>query len=77
VAIQIQDFKSWSTTKDPFKKRIQYFWGYKNHTVSDVLAELPIAESTKPANLHDSQLAIPLFKEVKEETGLSLKRGSR
>lgn len=47
---------------DPFKRRIQYFWGYKNHTVSDALTELPIAELTKPANLHDSQMTIPLLK---------------
>jgi len=41
------------------QKKISYFWGYKNHVVTDALSELPLSEITKPANVHDSNLLIP------------------
>jgi hypothetical protein len=47
--------------KEPFKKEIQYFWGYRNHVVTDVPSELPVCEITKPANVSESKLFIPLF----------------
>lgn len=42
-------------------KKIQYFWGYRNHTVIDAISELPVWEITKPANVHDSTMFIPIF----------------
>lgn len=42
-------------------KQIQYFWGYRNHTIIDAPSELPVWESTKPANVHDTTMFIPLF----------------
>jgi len=48
------------------KPKIEYFWGYRNFVVSDALTELPVAEITKPANLHDSQCFIPLFSFIKD-----------
>jgi hypothetical protein len=50
--------------KDPFKKESHYFWGYKNHSITDCESELPIWELTKPANVQDTTLFIPLFKKL-------------
>jgi hypothetical protein len=49
------------------KKEIQYFWGYRNHVVSDAESELPIWEITKPANVHEANLFIPMFKGIKQK----------
>lgn len=46
------------------KKEIQYFWGYRNHVVSDAETELPIWEVTKPANVFESNLFIPMFNDI-------------
>lgn len=51
----------------PFKKEIQFFWGYRNHTVCDALSELPVIEITKPANVAESKLFVPLFTQIRDE----------
>lgn len=56
----------------PTEKKLQYFWGYKNHMLNDALSELPIVEVTKPANLHDSQLLIPQLQYLKENFPLKI-----
>ena len=43
------------------KKEISYFWGYRNHVVIDAKEELPLWEITKPANVQDSVMFIPIF----------------
>jgi len=43
------------------KKEISYFWGYRNHVVIDAEEELPVWEITKPANVQDSVIFIPVF----------------
>jgi hypothetical protein len=48
----------------PAQKKIEYFWGYRNHVVNDALSELPIHEITKPANVGESPLLIPHLKEI-------------
>jgi hypothetical protein len=50
----------------PFQKEPRYFWGYRNHSITDCDAELPVWEVTKPANLQDTSLFIPLFKKLLE-----------
>jgi hypothetical protein len=52
------------TFKESFKKQSQYFWGYKNHSITDCQSELPVGEVTKPANVQDTTLLIPLFKNL-------------
>jgi len=47
------------------KKQVQYFWGYRNHVVSDTESELPVWEMTRPANVHESNLFIPMFNLIK------------
>jgi transposase len=55
------------------KPKTTYFWGYKNHAVCDTGSELPLAEVTKPADVHDSNLFIPLFSQVKNNFALPKK----
>lgn len=55
------------------EKKIQYFWGYKNHILNDAVSELPIAEITKQANTQDSKLFIPLFQSLKEQSPINIK----
>ena len=52
--------------KVPFQKEPQYFWGYRNHSITDCDSELPVWEVTKPANLQDTTLFTPLFKKILE-----------
>jgi len=48
----------------PFKPKISYFWGYRNHTITDTESELPIEEKTLPANKDEKKQAVPLLKEL-------------
>lgn len=48
------------------KKKVQFFWGYRNHIINDASSELPLAEITKPANTPEQHLAIPQLKYVKD-----------
>jgi hypothetical protein len=54
----------------PFQKKVEPFWGYRNHAITDTLSELPIHEATKPANFVDHVMFIPLFKEHMKLIGL-------
>jgi len=56
----------------PFKKEIKYFWGYRNHVVWDAKSELPVAEITKPANVSEQSLFIPLFAQTKTDFNFSI-----
>ena len=51
-------------------KKVSYFWGYRNHAITDMPSELPVAEVTKPANVHDSKLFIPMFRQAKNDFSL-------
>jgi len=33
------------------KKKVEFFWGYRNHIINDAVAELPLVEITLPANV--------------------------
>lgn len=37
----------------PEKKEVSWFWGYRNHVLTDAHTELPVWESTHPANVSD------------------------
>ncbi len=56
----------------PDKKKVQYFWGYRNHILNDALSELPIAEVTEPANVYEQHLIIPQLKYIKKVFKLSV-----
>jgi hypothetical protein len=49
------------------KKEIRYFWGYRNHVIIDAKEELPVWEITKPANVQDSVMFIPIFDLMQRE----------
>jgi len=46
----------------PGKKEVAYFWGYRNHALADLEAELPLWEITEPNSVAEVTLAIPLLK---------------
>lgn len=48
----------------PFQRKITFFWGYRNHAVTDTLSELPLHERTLPANQHEQKQAVSLLKEL-------------
>jgi len=50
----------------PSNKKVQFFWGYRNHIVNDAVSELPLAEITKPANVHEAILLIPQLEYLKD-----------
>jgi hypothetical protein len=50
----------------PSSKKIQFFWGYRNHIVNDAVSELPLAEVTKPANVHEAIVLIPQLEYLKK-----------
>lgn len=54
------------------EKKIEYFWGYRNHTLIDATSELPLWEITKPANVHDSTMFIPIFNLLQNEFNLNI-----
>jgi hypothetical protein len=47
------------------KKEVTYFWGYRNHTVSDTATELTLWEETHPANVSEVKRAVPMLESVK------------
>ena len=56
----------------PFKPKIEYFWGYRNHTITDTSTELPIIERTLPANKDEKKQAVPLLKYLASSFDLSV-----
>jgi hypothetical protein len=45
----------------PGQSQIQYFWGYRNHILADLEAELPVWEITQPNSVAEMTLAVPLL----------------
>jgi len=56
----------------PFKKEEHFFWGYRNHVITDTLSELPVDEVTKPANVSESKMFIPLLSQTQAEFTLPI-----
>jgi hypothetical protein len=42
-------------------QKIRYFWGYRNHVAVDFDTELPLWEITRPANIHESRVAVSML----------------
>ena len=57
----------------PNKNKISYFWGYKTICVSDSKSELPVAEITRPANVAEPKVFIPLFQQIQKDFPFSIK----
>jgi len=60
------------TFPSELQKKISFFWGYKNHVVTDAISELPVSEITRPANIHDSNLIIPQLTHIKDTFSLPI-----
>lgn len=50
----------------PFQRKATFFWGYRNHILTDALSELPVLEKTLPANQDEKKQALPLLQELRE-----------
>jgi len=57
----------------PGKKKIHYFWGFRDHVVIDAKEELPIWQITKPADVHESLMFCPIFKLIQDEFHFNIK----
>jgi hypothetical protein len=58
---------------NPNKKKIHYFWGFRDHVVIDAKEELPIWQITKPADVHESVMFLPIFKLLQNQFHLNIK----
>jgi hypothetical protein len=54
----------------PDKSEVQYFWGYRNHTLADLEAELPLWEITQPNSVGEVTVAAPLLSGAMAGLGL-------
>lgn len=55
---------------NPGQTQVDYFWGYRNHTLADLESELPLWEITEPNSVAETTLAIPLLNATAETFGL-------
>ncbi len=54
----------------PGRTQVDYFWGYRNHTLADLESELPLWEITEPNSVAETTLAIPLLNAGAQTFGL-------
>ena len=54
----------------PFKRKIHYFWGYRNHIINDLESELPIAEMTLQANKDEKKVGLFMLKQLNQDFSL-------
>jgi len=54
----------------PGKNSVEYFGGYRNHTLSDLESELPLWEITEPNCVGEPSVAIPLLDSARARLGL-------
>lgn len=52
------------------KGSVDYFWGYRNHVLSDLESELPLWEITEPNSVGEPSVAIPLLDSAKSSLKL-------
>jgi hypothetical protein len=52
------------------KGRVDYYWGYRNHVLSDLESELPLWEITEPNSVGETSVAIPLLDSARSDLGV-------
>jgi hypothetical protein len=57
---------------NPFKKKVHYFWGYRNHIINDLDSELPIAEMTLQANKDEKKVGLFMLKQLNQDFSLPI-----
>lgn len=45
-------------------KNFEFYWGYKNHILCDVMTGLPLFEMTTPANVLDHEVAVDMLRKT-------------
>jgi hypothetical protein len=56
----------------PFKRKIHYFWGYRNHIINDLESELPITEMTLQANKDEKKVGLSMLKQLSQDFSLPI-----
>ena len=56
----------------PFKRKVHYFCGYRNHIITDLDSELPIVEITLQANKDEKNVALPMLNRLYQEFSLPI-----
>jgi len=56
----------------PYKKKIHYFWGYRNHIINDLESELPLWEITLQANKSEKPVGLAMLKELHQNFSLPI-----
>jgi len=56
----------------PFQRKVHYFWGYRNHIITDLDSELPLVEITLQANKDEKKVALPLLNRLHQEFSLPI-----
>lgn len=49
---------------------VEYYWGYRNHVLSDLESELPLWEITEPNSVGETSVAIPLLDSARSDLGV-------
>ena len=52
------------------KGRVEFYWGYRNHVLSDLESELPLWEITEPNSVGEPSVAMPLLDSARSVLGL-------
>ena len=55
------------------KKKVEFFWGYRNHIINDAISEFPLIEITLPANARGTSVVLPQFNFKRTNQGYRLK----
>lgn len=45
-------------------RNYEFYWGYKNHVLCDVITGLPLFETTTPANVPDHEVAVDILRKT-------------
>ena len=54
-------------------KRVDFFWGYRNHIINDCESELPLTEITLPANVRGTSVITSQLDAIKDDLALKPK----
>ena len=57
---------------NPGQTQVEYFWGYRNHTLADLESELPLWEITHPNSVAETTVAIPLLERARTDLSLPI-----
>jgi hypothetical protein len=57
---------------NPGQTQVDYFWGYRNHTLADLPSELPVWEITQPNSVAEVSVAIPLIEAAQSRLHLPI-----